>query len=95
MSCRINSSINLRLSHHEITKRGGENLAQKRQQRFSVSPAQVEKSIKGTHFPAQKQDLIQRAKENNANQDVLEVLENMPDKQFKSPVDISKAMGRM
>jgi predicted transcriptional regulator len=71
------------------------NLAQKRQQRFNVSPAQVEKSLKGTHFPAEKQDLIQKAKENNANQDVLEVLENMPDKQFNSPVDISKAMGRM
>jgi predicted transcriptional regulator len=71
------------------------NLAQKRQQRFNVSPAQVEKSLKGTHFPAEKQDLIQKAKENNANKDVLEVLENMPDKQFNSPVDISKAMGRM
>jgi len=70
-------------------------LAQKRQQRFNVSPAQVEKSLKGTHFPAEKQDLIQKAKENNANQDVLEVLENMPEKQFHSPVDISKAMGRM
>ncbi len=75
--------------------RGGENLAQKQQKRFNVSPAQVEKSIKGTHFPAQKQDLIQRARENQANQDVLEVLENMPDKQFNSPVDISKAMGKM
>jgi len=85
----------LKLSHHEIAMRGGENLAQKRQKRFNVSPAQVEKSIKGTHFPAQKQDLIQRARENHANQDVLKVLENMPDKQFNSPVDISKAMGKM
>lgn len=66
-----------------------------RRQRFNVSPAQVEKSIKGTHFPAQKQDLIQQAKQNNADQEVLDILENMPDKQFKSPVDISKAMGKM
>jgi len=85
----------LKLSPHEVTTRGGEKLAQKRQRKFNVSPAQVEKSIKGTRFPAEKQDLIQRAKENNANQDVLDVLENMPDKQFNSPVDISKAMGRM
>lgn len=68
------------------------NLARKR---FNVSPAQVEKSIKGTNFPANKQDLIEKAKENQANQDVLDVLEKMPDKQFRSPVDISKAMGRM
>jgi len=66
-----------------------------RERKFNVSPAQVEKSIKGTHFPAKKQDLIQQAKQNNANQEVLDILENMPNKQFKSPVDISKAIGKM
>jgi len=66
-----------------------------KERRFNVSPAQVEKSIKGAHFPAQKQDLIQQAKQNKADQEVLDILENMPDKQFRSPVDISKAIGKM
>lgn len=60
-----------------------------------VSPAQVEKSIKGIKFPASKQELIQQAESNNANDDVLNILENVPDKQFNSPVDISKAIGKM
>jgi hypothetical protein len=60
-----------------------------------VSPAQVEKSIKGIKFPASKQDLIQQAEGNNANDDVLNILDNVPDKQFNSPVDISKAIGKM
>lgn len=60
-----------------------------------VSPAQVEKSIKGIKFPASKQDLVQQAESNNANDDVLNILENVPDKQFNSPVDISKAIGKM
>jgi hypothetical protein len=60
-----------------------------------VSPAKVEKSIKGIKFPASKQDLVQQAESNNANDDVLNILENVPDKQFNSPVDISKAIGKM
>ncbi|MGZ7160659.1 MAG: DUF2795 domain-containing protein, partial [Methanobacterium sp.] len=50
-----------------------------------VSPAQVEKSIKGIKFPASKQDLILQAESNNASDDVLNILENVPDKQFHSP----------
>jgi hypothetical protein len=69
-------------------KNGGEMMVR-------VSPAQVEKSIKGIRFPASKQDLVQQAESNNANEDVLNILENVPDKQFNSPVDISKAIGKM
>ncbi|MGZ7068103.1 MAG: DUF2795 domain-containing protein [Methanobacterium sp.] len=60
-----------------------------------VSPAQVEKSIKGIKFPASKQDLILQAESNNASDDVLNILENVPDKQFHSPVEISIAIGKM
>ena len=60
-----------------------------------VSPAVVEKSIKGIKFPASKQDLLQQAESNNATEDVLNILENVPDKQFNSPVDISIAIGKM
>ncbi|WP_414468990.1 DUF2795 domain-containing protein [Methanobacterium sp. ACI-7] len=60
-----------------------------------VSPAQVEKCIKGIKFPASKQELIQQAEGNNANEDVLNILESVPDKQFNSPVDITKAIGKM
>ncbi len=60
-----------------------------------VSPAVVEKSIKGIKFPASKQDLIQQAEDNDANQDILNILNNVPDKQFNSPIDISIAIGKM
>ncbi|MGZ7158892.1 MAG: DUF2795 domain-containing protein, partial [Methanobacterium sp.] len=57
--------------------------------------AQVEKSIKGIKFPASKQDLILQAESNNASDDVLNILENVPDKQFHSPMEISIAIGKM
>jgi hypothetical protein len=44
-----------------------------------VSPAEVEKSLKGVNYPAKKQDLIKHAQQQGANQDVMEVLKEMRD----------------
>ncbi len=60
-----------------------------------VSPAYVEKYIKGIKFPASKQELIEQAESNNAGDDVLNILDNVPDKQFNSPIEISIAIGKM
>ncbi len=60
-----------------------------------VSPAKVEKYIKGIKFPASKQQLLKQAESNNADEDVLNILENVPDKGFNSPIDISIAIGKM
>lgn len=60
-----------------------------------VSPALVEKYIKGIKFPASKQELLKQAESNNANDDVLNILENVPEKEFYSPIDISIAIGKM
>ena len=35
--------------------------------------------LEGTHFPASKDDLLLRARDNGAGQDTLEVLEAFPD----------------
>jgi hypothetical protein len=59
-----------------------------------VSPALVEKYLAGVHYPASKQELIARAKSNQANRDVIDTLNGLPEKTFNSPIDISKAMSR-
>ncbi len=60
-----------------------------------VSPAQVEYYIKGISFPANKQDIIQQAEDNGADKSVLNVLESLRDKEYNSPIDISKSIGKM
>jgi hypothetical protein len=60
-----------------------------------VSPAEVEKSLKGVNYPAKKQDLIKHAQQQGANQDVMEVLKEMRDTEFNSPIDVSKAVGEI
>ena len=56
--------------------------------------AEIEQAIKGTNFPASKQDLMQQAKQNNASQDVMKAIDNLPEQKFNSPTDIAKAWGQ-
>jgi hypothetical protein len=60
-----------------------------------TSPAIVEKYLKGVNYPASKQDLIEKAEENNAPEDVLLTLEALEEEEFNSPVDVSKAFGEI
>jgi hypothetical protein len=60
-----------------------------------VSPVEVEKSLKGVDYPAKKEDLIKHAQQQGANQDVLETLKELPEENFQSPIDVSKAIGEI
>lgn len=57
------------------------------------SPANITHHLKGIDFPANKQDLFQTAQENGADEDILEVLDTMPDVDYESMADVMKAYG--
>ncbi len=58
-----------------------------------INPIQVEKFLKGVDYPADKSALLQKAEQNGADQNVREALQKLPEQQYKSPTDISKAIG--
>lgn len=58
-----------------------------------VSPAEVEKSLKGVDYPAKKQDLVKHAQKQGADQDVIETLRELPEEEYNSPIDVTKAIG--
>ena len=58
-----------------------------------ASPAAIEKYLKGIHFPAQKHGLISKAQDNEAPQDIINVLNRFEDKKYGSAVDIAKEVG--
>ena len=60
-----------------------------------MSPASVEKYIKGIDFPANKQKLVEQAKTNGAPNEVINTLQQLPGDKFNSPADIAKAYGQM
>jgi len=60
-----------------------------------VSPAQIEKFLKGIDFPVSKQSLINHAKQNKAPDDVMQLLQRMPDKEYGSAADIAREIGKL
>jgi hypothetical protein len=57
---------------------------------METSPIEVQKALKGMDYPAKKEKLIKQAKNNDASQEVMKVLENLPDKEYENAVDVSK-----
>ena len=60
-----------------------------------ANPVQVEKLLGGINYPSSKQDLIKTAKSKGADQNVMSILQKLPDKKYNSPVDVSEAIGKL
>lgn len=59
------------------------------------SAANVTHHLSGAHFPASKEDLLMRARDSGGGQDVLEVLESLPEGEFDTLTDVVKAVGQL
>jgi Protein of unknown function (DUF2795) len=59
------------------------------------SPANVQKYLKGIDYPAKKQQLVETAKKNGAPQEVVQVIQQIPNQEFNGPQDVVKAFGDM
>jgi hypothetical protein len=53
----------------------------------------VQKALKGASYPAEKADLLETAKSNGADEDVLNAIEALPEQQYGSPAEVSKGVG--
>lgn len=60
-----------------------------------VNPVQLQKHLKGVDYPARKEDLIANAKQQGADENALSALQQLPDNQYESPTDVSKAIGEI
>lgn len=60
-----------------------------------MSPAIVEKYLAGIHFPAEKKSLVDRAADLEAPGEVMDLLNKLPTKTYKSPIDITKEIGKI
>lgn len=57
------------------------------------SPANVTHNLRGIDFPAKKADLVQHAKQNGAEPDVLDAIQAMPDRSYETMADVMQAYG--
>lgn len=60
-----------------------------------VNPIELQKHLKGLEYPASKDDVISHAEKNGIDKEVKSILEQLPDEEFETPTDISKAVGEI
>jgi len=59
-----------------------------------VSPVEIDSYLKGVDFPADLDELIEHASQNGAPLDVINMLEQMPDREYGSAADVAKGYGQ-
>jgi hypothetical protein len=57
-----------------------------------ISAAEIEKYVKGIDFPCDKNQLIQHAKSNNAPDEILDFMQDLPDQEYGSAVDVARGV---
>jgi len=55
--------------------------------------ANVTHSLKGMDFPARKDKLVSYARDHGADQDVIDVLNKLPDREYNSMADVMQGYG--
>jgi len=60
-----------------------------------VSPAIVEKYLAGIHYPTEKKNLVDNAQNRAAPDDVMNMINRLPNKTYTSPIDITKEIGKI
>lgn len=60
-----------------------------------VNPIQLQKYLKGINYPVNRQQLLETARRNGADEDVCSTLSRLPDEQYGAPVDVSQAVGKL
>ncbi|OGV41838.1 MAG: hypothetical protein A2X46_13750 [Lentisphaerae bacterium GWF2_57_35] len=58
-------------------------------------PITVEKYLKGMDYPAGKEDLIEHAEDLEAPDEVISILNQLPDESYETAADVTKAIGEI
>ncbi|GGU30962.1 DUF2795 domain-containing protein [Lentzea flava] len=58
------------------------------------NPIEIQKNLAGVDYPVSKQQLIDKARDNGAGDDVLELLEKLPDRQYDGPNAVSAEVSK-
>ncbi len=58
-----------------------------------VSSVEVEEFLQDLDFPSGKDGLISHARDNGAPDEVIDLLNSLPEQDYHSPIDVSEAIG--
>lgn len=58
--------------------------------RSGGAPFQISKHLKGIHFPADKDTLLERCRKNGAPDEIMRAVQAMPDREYGSMAEVMK-----
>ncbi len=61
----------------------------------TVNPIEMQKSLKGMDYPANKEDLVRHAAEQGTDDQVRKVLDRLPDGRYETPAEVSQAVSKL
>jgi Protein of unknown function (DUF2795) len=56
----------------------------------NVNPIQVQKALGGMDYPAGKQQILDHARQQGADEEVISALEQIPDREYDGPSGVQK-----
>lgn len=59
------------------------------------NPVQVQKFLGGLDYPVDKAQILEKARSEGADENVIQTLESIPDGEYESPVSVSREIGRL
>jgi hypothetical protein len=63
--------------------------------RAPANPVDVQSFLEGVGYPTHKQRLVEETRTRGASRDVRETIEQLPERQFNSPTEVSEAIGSL
>ena len=61
----------------------------------NVSASELQLYLKGVDYPANRDELVQKAEENNAPENVMEWIRKLPERTYERPNHVEEEFGKM
>ena len=75
--------------------RGGQKGGEAALRSEKVSAAQIQVYLKGMHYPANRQTLVDHARQMGAPENVMSFMERLPEREYRYPTDVEQEFGKM
>ncbi len=60
-----------------------------------VNPIQVQKFLKGLNYPADRDEILAHARDQGADRNAQQALEQLPKQKYRTPADVSEELGKI
>lgn len=60
-----------------------------------ISTGEIQEYLGGLDYPVDKNKLVSYAREQGAPQEVVDILSKIPEKQYPTPIDVNKEIGKV